>query len=82
MLQNTTCQLLCEANVPQTDAKFINERIKEDYAFNWLVDGLPAAEMQRDVATGEIYYSIGFELGNDQDEAQTTLHNHYEFHIE
>ena len=82
MLQNTSCQLLCEASVPKDDAQFVNERIKEDYAFNWLLDGLPAAEMQRDVATGEIYYSIGFELGNDQDDLKPTLHNHYDFYVE
>ena len=49
---------------------------------NWLVDGLPVAEMFRDIATGEIYYSIGFELGDDRDAGKLELHNHYEFHIE
>lgn len=82
MLENTTCQLLCESTVPAADAKFLNERIKEDYAMNWLVDGLPVAEMLRDIATGEIYYSIGFELGSDADAGKAQLYNHYNFYIE
>ena len=82
MLQNTSCQLLCESAVPAADAKFVNERIAEDYAMNWLVDGLPVAEMQRDMATGEIFYSIGFELGSDQEASKPQLYNHYNFYIE
>jgi len=82
MMRNSTCQLLCESTVPAADAKFLNERIKEDYAMNWLVDGLPVAEMLRDVATGEIYYSIGFELGSDQEEEKPQLYNHYNLYIE
>lgn len=45
---NGTCQTLCRAkDVPPEDVKFINDRIKEDYALNWLIDGLPAAEMKQ-----------------------------------
>lgn len=82
MLQNTSCQLLCESTIPKEDASFINSRISEDYAFNWLVDGLPVAEWQRDVATGEIFYSVGFELGSDLEEGRPMLHNHYDMYIE
>ena len=81
-MQNTSCQLLCESTIPAVDAKFVNERIREDYAFNWLVDGLPAAEMQRDVTTDEIFFSIGFELGSDMEQDKPALHNHYEIYIE
>jgi transmembrane 9 superfamily protein 2/4 len=56
MLQNETCAKLCDSDIPGEDAKFINERIREDYAYNWLVDGLPAAEMKREQKTGEIFY--------------------------
>ena len=42
--ENGTCRILCTTNVPPEDAKFINDRIKEDYALNWLIDGLPAAD--------------------------------------
>lgn len=82
MLQNTSCQMLCKSAVPAEDAKFINDRIREDYALNWLVDGLPVAEMQRDVATGEIFYSIGFELGNDSDGKKPALNNHFNLYVE
>ena len=45
--------------IPKEDATFINERIVEDYAINWLVDGLPAAEEKRDTRTNERFYDIG-----------------------
>lgn len=82
MMKNVSCQLLCESSVPKDDAKFINDRIKEDYAFNWLLDGLPVAEMQKDLATGEFFYSIGFELGLDTETDKPQLHNHYDIFIE
>lgn len=77
---NTTCRTLCRETVPAEDAKFINDRIKEDYALNWLIDGLPAAEMKVDVKTNDVFYDMGFNLGNDEDEFAETpaLNNHYE----
>ncbi|CDO74465.1 hypothetical protein BN946_scf184979.g20 [Trametes cinnabarina] len=81
MLQdNGTCRLLCIENVPPHDAKFINDRIREDYAINWLVDGLPAAEMKVDQRTKEVFFDMGFNLGDDEGEFAETpaLHNHYE----
>ncbi len=78
---NNTCQELCVSTVTPEHAKFINERIREDYAFNWLIDGLPAAEMKRDLNTNETFFDMGFNLGNDEDEPflQTpALNNHYE----
>jgi hypothetical protein len=44
--QNYTCQKLCSVSIPPEDSKFINDRILEDYALNWIIDGLPAAEMK------------------------------------
>lgn len=82
MLENNgTCQTLCVvSDVPGEDAKFINDRIKEDYALNWLVDGLPAAEMKQDLKTGDIFFDMGFNLGDDDGNFAETpaLHNHYE----
>lgn len=81
MLKNETCQHLCTSNVPAEDGKFMNDRIREDYALNWLVDGLPAAEMKNDTKTGQVFYDMGFELGDDDDERfliLPALHNHYE----
>ena len=56
---NQTCQALCDASVDAESAKFINKRIQEDYNINWLVDGLPAAEMKQEEQTGEIFYDMG-----------------------
>lgn len=57
---NETCQAICDSHVTAEDAKFINERIHEDYNINWLVDGLPAAEMKQDEKTGDIFYDMGY----------------------
>lgn len=66
--------------MPPEDAKFINDRIREDYALNWLVDGLPAAEMKSDRNTHEVFYDMGFNLGEDEGEFAETpaLNNHYD----
>ncbi|KAG5460313.1 MAG: hypothetical protein BJ554DRAFT_7653, partial [Olpidium bornovanus] len=45
---NEKCGVLCRQTIPKEDAKFINERIRENYAINWLVDGLPAATKKKD----------------------------------
>ncbi|KAF8235984.1 hypothetical protein L208DRAFT_1422169 [Tricholoma matsutake] len=79
MLNNdTTCQTLCiQPNVTGEEAKFINDRIREDYALNWLVDGLPAAEMKIDVRNQELFYDVGFNLGNKAG-GLPALNNHYD----
>jgi transmembrane 9 superfamily protein 2/4 len=60
MLKNqTSCQELCKPIIPPEDAAFINERIREDYVINWLVDGLPAAEEKKDTRTDELFYDMG-----------------------
>ncbi|EPQ57217.1 Nonaspanin [Gloeophyllum trabeum ATCC 11539] len=85
MLENNgTCQTLCTVrDVPGEDAKFINDRIREDYALNWLIDGLPAAEMKVDLRTGDVFYDMGFNLGNDDEPYHETpaLNNHYDIYI-
>ncbi|CAE6513797.1 unnamed protein product [Rhizoctonia solani] len=81
MLKNESCVPICTATVPAKDSKFINDRIREDYAINWLVDGLPAAEMKEDERTKEIFYDMGFNLGDDEREefkVNPALHNHYD----
>ncbi|EGN99728.1 hypothetical protein SERLA73DRAFT_106457 [Serpula lacrymans var. lacrymans S7.3] len=78
---NGTCKTLCVVpDVPAEDAKFINDRIREDYALNWLVDGLPAAEMKVDAKSGDLFFDMGFNLGDDDDELYDTpaLYNHYD----
>ena len=82
MLNNDKmCQTLCiQTNVTGEEAKFVNDRIREDYALNWLVDGLPAAEMKVDVRNQEVFYDIGFSLGNKGAGSQDppALNNHYD----
>ena len=76
-----TCRTFGMEQVPAEDAKFINDRIREDYALNWLIDGLPAAEMKLDLRTGDLFFDMGFNLGNDEDEEfieTPALNNHYE----
>lgn len=108
MMKNETCRTLCRSTVPPADATFINERIREDQAINWvstdsiqtellmlqfgpnsnllsqLVDGLPAAEMKKDEKSGETFYDIGFNLGNDelpQFQEVPAMYNHYDILI-
>lgn len=86
---NGTCKTLCTVpDITSDEAKFINDRIREDYALNWLIDGLPAAEMKIDLRTKDIFYDMGFNLGNNEGKLQNlpALNNHYEivlkyFHI-
>jgi transmembrane 9 superfamily protein 2/4 len=75
---------LCTQDVSLEDAKFINDRIREDYALNWLIDGLPAAEIKEDIRTGDVFFDMGFNLGNDEGEfaEMPALHNHYEVVLE
>jgi hypothetical protein len=37
MLQNESCKMLCKTTIPAEDAKFVNERIRQNYAVNLLV---------------------------------------------
>ena len=80
MLDNETCKVLCTQTVTPDNARFINSRVREDYAINWLIDGLPAAEMKEDKKTGEVFFDMGFNLGYDEGEytEMPALHNHYD----
>ncbi|ORX38000.1 hypothetical protein BD324DRAFT_650538 [Kockovaella imperatae] len=84
MMYNTSCNTLCRSHVPKDDAKFINDRIKEDYGVNFIIDGLPSSEMRQDVKTGEIFLDAqGFNLGKaDPQTQQVALNNHYDIWIQ
>ena len=84
MLENSTCQTLCRSRVPRTDAVFINDRIKEDYGLNFIIDGLPSSEMKQDSKTGEIFLDAGgFNLGDDETiPERPALNNHYDIIIQ
>ena len=82
MLKNETCKRLCdEQKFDQRSAKFVNRRIWQNYALNWLIDGLPAAQPYR-YGDGPEYYSRGFPLGQHTDQEQPTLNNHYDIYID
>ena len=83
MLRNETCVALCKSTLNAEQAEFVNQRVIENYAINWLIDGLPAARLKYDERTGTEFYSKGFELGN-VDESSGVVHynNHYDIVIE
>ncbi|KAJ3358718.1 hypothetical protein HDU91_005141 [Kappamyces sp. JEL0680] len=86
MKKNTTCNVLCLADIPPEDAVFVNDRIREEYLFNWMVDGLPAAQKSSE---GVQYDTPGFQLGQqilqtgllDSLRPVPLLNNHYEIYI-
>lgn len=83
MAQNETCKALCkEVKFDAKSAKFTNRRIAQGYNVNWLVDGLPAAQLSMDSVTKDKFYSPGFALGTVDDDGATQLHNHYDISIE
>ena len=84
MMSNTTCNTLCRSNVPKDDAVFINDRIREDYGLNFIIDGLPSSERRIDSKTGEIYLDAqGFNLGDDEtDPDRPALNNHYDIFVQ
>lgn len=73
---NESCKALCEATYTPKDAAFVNSRIEQNYDFNWLIDGLPAAQLLKDPNSDEPFYSPGFALGMVE-EGKLTLNNHY-----
>ena len=87
MKQDETCKRLpCEpAKFDQRSAKFVNRRIWDNFAINWLVDGLPAATEYKESDDGPKFYSRGFALGGhkeDQVNQKPYLNNHFDLLID
>lgn len=83
--KNESCKALCEATYEPQDAQFVNTRIYDGYNLNWLIDGLPAAQLLKDPNTEQPFYSPGFALGDLQlegDEGRPILNNHYDIIID
>ncbi len=83
-LQDTACASACSpVTIPAADAKFINQRIMEEYSHNWEVDGLPAAHYVDDAS----FYTPGFDLGTvlvsetDSPQKKGFLNNHFDILI-
>lgn len=89
MLRNQSCTPLCTVDVFPDSATFLSERIKDSYALNYLIDGLPVAE-RRETDTGELFYTMGFPLGaateTQHEGAESSwrveLNNHYDIFLE
>ncbi len=87
MLKDEVCKEMCRTTIKPENAMFVNDRIREEYAVNWMVDGLPVAESRREVKTREEFLSLGFALGSLEDEYNRpydppALHNHYDIYID
>jgi transmembrane 9 superfamily member 2/4 len=87
MMSNESCVLVCTQTIPAADAKFINEKINEQYAVKWMVDGLPVATKKIADRSRETFYSIGFPLGQKYDVHnlpldRPALNNHHDIYIE
>lgn len=79
---NETCVQLCEEKkFDQSSAHFVNRRIQQGFAMNWLVDGLPAGQLIEDEITQTRFYSQGFALGSS-DQKDMHLNNHYDIFID
>ncbi|KAH7410326.1 hypothetical protein DE146DRAFT_644550 [Phaeosphaeria sp. MPI-PUGE-AT-0046c] len=81
MGKNESCKALCEATYEPEDAIFVNKRVYQGYDLNWLIDGLPAAQLLKDPNTEEPFYSPGFALGQVGDDSPE-LNNHYDIVID
>lgn len=82
MAQNETCKALCKGvKYDMSSAHFVNRRIAQGFALNWLIDGLPAGQLIEDEVTQTKFYSQGFALGSG-DEKDMHLNNHYDIIID
>ena len=82
MLKNETCKRLCDTQkFDARSARFMSQRILENYQQNWLVDGLPAGEAFQ-LDNGGVYYSRGFPLGRTLAAGSPVLYNNYDIWID
>lgn len=83
MNEDEKCKAICGGvNFDARSAKFVNRRVSQGYNINWLVDGLPAAQLNRDDNTGTQFYSPGFSLGDLDESGQAVLNNHFNILID
>ena len=83
MAQNETCKALCDTKkFDSRSAKFVNRKIWQGYDINWLVDGLPAAQLLEDPLSHELFRNPGFPLGEFDKNGQAILNNHWDIIID
>mmetsp|Transcript_29952 Transcript_29952/g.58714 ORF Transcript_29952/g.58714 Transcript_29952/m.58714 type:complete len:635 (-) Transcript_29952:68-1972(-) len=70
MKKDETCKLLCKKTYTNEDLALFEEKIKQEYSVNWIVDNMPAAttyllmtEDGDNEKTEEVVYQKGFFLG-------------------
>ncbi|KAJ3033574.1 hypothetical protein HDV00_006059 [Rhizophlyctis rosea] len=82
-MRNESCKQLCaDQHIPAKDAKFLIERIKEQYQQNWFVDNFPVAERRIYEETGQIFLTIGHDLGFvHKIDQKAYMNNHFDFTI-
>ncbi|KAL1954748.1 hypothetical protein VTO42DRAFT_748 [Malbranchea cinnamomea] len=81
--RNETCRSVCgEVTFDPRSAKFVNRKIWQGYNVHWLIDGLPAAQVNVDTSTGEEFYTPGFLLGSIDKDGKPVLNNHYDIVID
>mmetsp|Transcript_12740 Transcript_12740/g.17802 ORF Transcript_12740/g.17802 Transcript_12740/m.17802 type:complete len:644 (+) Transcript_12740:2-1933(+) len=89
-----SCKVLCRKQYGKDDLKHFEERIKEEYRVNWIVDNMPAATKfytQEVDANGDLqyqtHYEKGYALGFMGGEAALTeagvayVNNHIRIHL-
>ena len=82
MLKNESCKAVCgQVQFDTEAATFVNQRIRENYNLNWLIDGLPAAQLSTDPTTQTEFYIPGFFLGANEG-GQTQLNNHVDIYVD
>ncbi|GAA6018174.1 hypothetical protein JCM10207_002857 [Rhodosporidiobolus poonsookiae] len=92
MARNVSCQQLCTTSLSQSQSAFLHELADSSYAHNWLVDGLPVAQLVQ-TAAGDVFYEPGFPVGRagivaanegegKKGEQLTRLYNHFQLVLE
>ncbi|WFD36474.1 hypothetical protein MCUN1_003353 [Malassezia cuniculi] len=79
MMANVHCVPICTMPLPSGNADFLKKRIHEQYAINWLIDGLPVAHYDEDVENATL--RMGFPIGRERPDGRFELYNHYDFHL-
>ncbi|PKY01018.1 hypothetical protein P168DRAFT_258773 [Aspergillus campestris IBT 28561] len=83
MRKNETCKAMCnQVDFDARSARFTNRRIAQGYNINWLVDGLPGAQINLESVTDTQFYSPGFALGAIAENGDMVLNNHFDIFVE
>ncbi|KAI4102840.1 MAG: hypothetical protein L6R37_004173 [Teloschistes peruensis] len=77
---NESCKAACEPTpeyaYDKPSALFTNQRIRQNYFLNMLIDGLPAGQPYNDPSTDTDFTLRGFPLGEVDDAGKPALNNH------